>query len=357
MKAHKTINNGKPCWRVIIPTDGSGKRKRRFFKTKDEADQFAADVRASQGDVASRFIAYSIPDQLRLLQAVETAGDATALLEAAQNHAKSKAVRTSLTLAAVIDEFIKSKAAIPIRKNSLASLKSSTGLFAEHVGPIPFADVTAKQIEGWLAQYESSATRRGYLTDLRTLWSFAVKRGYADAVNPARAVERPKLARKQPGIHTIAQVEALLGAALKHDRGLIGYLAPLYFGGLRPKEAEHLQRKKIRNGNIEIDAEVNKNWHRRFIPVNETLAAWLKVRGVQYGPVNLVRRLRRLRKLAGVPWPHDVLRHSFCSYGLVEFGATKTAAWADHSERVLNTNYRNDSITPEKAKAYWALRG
>jgi hypothetical protein len=52
-------------------------------------------------------------------------------------------------------------------------------------------------------------TQRGYLSDVRTMFNFAVRRGYMDR-NPAAGVELPTLDQKPPQIHSPAQVRAVL---------------------------------------------------------------------------------------------------------------------------------------------------
>ena len=44
-----------------------------------------------------------------------------------------------------------------------------------------------------------------------------------------------------------------------------------------------------------------------------SLLIWLDVPGVRFGKINLTKRMRKLVKLAGATWSHDVMRHSFCS--------------------------------------------
>lgn len=60
------------------------------------------------------------------------------------------------------------------------------------------------------------------------------------------------------------------------------------------------------------------------------------------------------RIVKGFPWPHDVMRHSFCSYALPKYGATKTAEWAGHSEQILFQHYR-ERVKPEDVERFWNI--
>jgi len=47
MKIKKTVNHGRTRWRVNDPVSANGRRQRRFFETKEEAERF---VRQQQAD-------------------------------------------------------------------------------------------------------------------------------------------------------------------------------------------------------------------------------------------------------------------------------------------------------------------
>ena len=57
---------------------------------------------------------------------------------------------------------------------------------------------------------------------------------------------------------------------------------------------------------------------------------------------------------AGIEWPHNCLRHSFCSHAVALHGFTWTSLQADHSERMLRDHYR-EVVTKFEADAYFAI--
>ena len=62
-----------------------------------------------------------------------------------------------------------------------------------------------------------------------------------------------------------------------------------------------------------------------------------------------------LKRATGVPWHHNVTRHSFVSYHLAKFqNAGKTALEAGHSEAMLFAHYR-EVVTRPAAKEFWGL--
>lgn len=352
------VNNGHHYWRVIVPKDLlEGQQKRRFFATKEEAEAFIAKLSENRGELTQQFLAYSPSQQITILQSLKTVNyDPDELLRAAMAWSARVQV-SSKRIDEVVEEMMESKAAAGLRERSLKALASSLKMF--QMVDTPFlAKVTPTMIESWLSgghpEVWSAATRRGYLTDVRTLYSFALKRGYA-ASNPALAVDKPKVDKNPPGIHTVPQVEAMLRACLEGEGlELLPSIVLGYFGGLRPDEIKRLEHSAIGKDLIDVDVSTSKTRRRRFVQINETLRLWLKKCPNRIVAKNYDRKFDRVRELAAVPWPHDVLRHSFCSYGVPKYGASQIAQWAGHSEQVLFAHYR-ERVKPKDAEAFWAI--
>lgn len=92
-----------------------------------------------------------------------------------------------------------------------------------------------------------------------------------------------------------------------------------------------------------------------MIELQPNAIAWLNLGG-DLPLKNWFDRLQQVRSMAGLleNWPQDVMRHSFCSYSLPVFGASKTAEWAGHSEDMLFKTYRR-KVSPSDAKAFWEI--
>jgi hypothetical protein len=60
-------------------------------------------------------------------------------------------------------------------------------------------------------------------------------------------------------------------------------------------------------------------------------------------------------KMGFEKWPHDCLRHSYCSYYLAAHeNAAKTALQAGHTESILFRHYRK-LVKKEQAEKFWAV--
>jgi len=81
----------------------------------------------------------------------------------------------------------------------------------------------------------------GYLSDVRTLFNFAIRRGYLD-LNAASGVELPALdGTAIIAIHSPEQVRQVLETARKWDIDVCRHLAVRYFAGVRSAEAHRLR--------------------------------------------------------------------------------------------------------------------
>lgn len=282
---------------------------------------------------------------------------------------------TDALIPKAVSDFVYAKSNAGKRDSYVDKISSNLRSFQNTVATLNVSQVTSAQIESWARNgAKSLATVRSRIIDVQTFFNFSIKKKWC-LKNPASEIEKIILEDKAPGIHTVEEVSALLTCALEHDPSIVGYLATCYFGGLRPTEARSLTKEQVHSDVIEVTGPKAKTRRRRFIPINETLRAWLDVKGAKVGLSKRSRSLDTLRwilsgrklkpkpkhlkqkehVITGFPWPHDVLRHSFCSYGPPKYGASKIAEWAGHSEQILFAHYR-ERVKPADAERYWGLR-
>lgn len=213
--------------------------------------------------------------------------------------------------------------------------------------------ITAEEIESWSSGKWSARTKRNFITIARTFFAFAQRRGYVSS-NPGSAVDLPPHDNKPVAIQTPEQVRTALLTAQRLDLDIMRLLAVQYFAGLRSSEAQQLDETEIGPRYIEVKAHKCKTRRRRLVVINPTLRAWLDAGGKL--PVQSVwKRLVAIKRAAGVAFPSNAARHSFCSYHFANFGsAAKTAMEAGHSEAMLFSHYR-ELVTPEDASQFWAI--
>ena len=260
-------------------------------------------------------------------------------------------------LAELVNEFIVAKARTGRSDRYLRALRNSLGKFAHGRARRPVASLTVREVESWIDRPEWAArTQAGYLADVRVFLNYCLRRGYV-ARNVAACVEAPVCVDlRPPGIHTPAEVAAVLATARRADLDVLRQLAIRYFGGLRSSETMRLREENLRisEGLIEVPAAKSKTRRRRLVTIQPALAAWLAEGGVLRGMREA--RIRDVAKRSGVRWSQNVTRHSFVSYHLAGFrNAGETAMEAGHSEAMLYQHYRA-LVTPAAAAEFWALR-
>jgi integrase len=264
----------------------------------------------------------------------------------------------SLTVAETVNEFLIAKARAARSDRYLRQIRVSLSSFARGRTGRSISEITVSDVEKWLFSKDWKVrTMRGYLADVRTLFNFAVRRGYLKS-SAAAAVELPDdtSSNEAPGIHTPAQVAAVLSVAQSHDLDVLRHLVIRYFAGVRSAEAHRLREENILSdrGYIEIPASKSKTRRRRLVKIQPNLAAWLALGG--HLRAMHPQRIREAVKLAGLLWPKNVTRHSFVSYHLAAFeNAGKTALEAGHSEAMLFGHYR-ELVTRQAATEFWNIR-
>ena len=140
---------------------------------------------------------------------------------------------------------------------------------------------------------------QSYLTDVRTLFAFALKRKYIRD-NPALAVDSPRVEEKPPGIVTPVQARAILDASIDHAPDILPVLVLTMFGGLRRSEAEQLEWAEISDKFVEVKAHKAKTRQRRLIEISPQLRAWLNCSRARHSRANSRRGSRaRARCLLG----------------------------------------------------------
>jgi hypothetical protein len=131
------------------------------------------------------------------------------------------------------------------------------------------------------------------------------------------------------------------------------------------KELRALDWSKINlpERTIRIDASLAKTRQRRVIEIGDALVAYLtpyaKRRGlvVDLGAQEFRRRWEACRRDAGIlPWPHDVMRHTFATYHLAAFNDIgKLSLQMGNSPQVIQSAYKG-LVSKADATRFFSLR-
>lgn len=353
---------------VTLPKLGGGRTRRFFPATPEGKRQAETFLQISKTQVENEGVAaLSIPEGLRLeaircQQLLVTVG--AGLTDAVQfylKHAKPAGGKKGLEDA--ITELLASKRKAGKRESYVSILGWVLKAFAREYPARNVNEITRHDVESWLDQNDSLATRKNHIRDLSIFFEFCRRRGYCGS-NPLENIERPVVTRRRPEIFSVNEAAALLKTAELHPKlELVPTVAIGLFAGLRMSEIKQLDWRCVdfEHNVIDVDESVAKTRQQRNVDMVETLGAWLIPYAKNEGaviPEGFRKKMQRLRELAAITkWPSNGLRHSFGSYHVARFqNANMTALQMGHATTdMLFKHYRNYRIRASDAEAYWNI--
>jgi len=361
VKIKKVVNHGIVRWRVNDPRGNDGKRERKFFETKEDAERYARQKTADREAYGIHFVTIPPSERASLgyqLERLRVLGwSLSAAVDFIQRHGKAP---PSITLGEVATEFLAAKRAAGLRTRYLQTLRASINRFQINRRGRKISEITAAEIQEYIGQNGwAPSTMRSYLVDVRTLFAFAMKRKYLPD-NPALAVDLPRLDENPPEIITPIQAKGLLDACLDTAPDILPVIILSLFGGVRRSEAEKIEWKEIGAEHIEVKAKKAKTRRRRLIPISAQLRAWLDCSrqiGGTLPAVNYADKLRRTLDRADMrtEWPQNALRHSFASYHYAKHrNENETAALMGNSPQMIFAHYR-EIVRPAEAETFFDI--
>jgi len=350
--------------KYVVDGSMNGKRVRKFFETKQEADSWCTmkntellnqGVDGAMFDTSLRIMAQEGAEQLKPF--------GKTIRDAVEHYRRYlEAERKSCRPARCVDELLKAKRSDQKSKRYLNDLAYRLVRFAMAFPNQMVATITTAQIDDWLRSLNlAPQSRKNYRRVVYTLFEFAITRGYA-VENPVAETTTVKVPHKEPGILTVQQTARLLEAA---PPDILPYVAIGAFAGLRRAEIERLDWSDVHFDDdlIEVTAAKSKTAMRRFVSIQPNLREWLlplrKHRGKVTGDLgkHFEKQFAAAREAADITdWPDNALRHSFASYHLAHFGdPNKLALQMGHTNVQTTYNHYRQLVRPRDAENYWKV--
>lgn len=382
-----------------------GKRVRKFFGSEAEAEAELAKLqgeRAEAGPVADRL---SPRERIVFAELRDQLDEVGASMEEAVRFflANSQRVSNPMRMEDLLEAAVDAKSRERLSERYLNGLRSSVGSFCrwEGNGWKWAHEIFPAEVSDWLESNGwAPKTRKNYLTDLSTIFSWGMENGVVGR-NVADDLVAPKVS-KESEIAVLSVVEsarlvirclrpAKVGHYKDEDFGcLLPYVTLGLFCGIRPERELGQMRLgaiDLEEGGVAIDAGSAKSRSRRVVdlPVNgvallkvgipKLMEVWEAQRShparrhdFKVCPPNFRRRFERLRAACGfrVPaagrvngrrWAGDVMRHSFASYHYaLHQNENLLKAQMGHrlSSDVLYQNYRQ-RVSRSAAEVFWSL--
>ncbi len=341
----------------------NGKRERRSFKTKAEADSFADQKKTEKENQGAAALAIPYETKVDAVKAKALlAGHSVALEQAVRYYVKHViAYQNAPTISKIVERMIADAEKNDRRRRTITDLKSRLEGFAEDFGERHLSELTVEEIRAWIDEEDWSArTRINYLTKLSQLYNHALRHNWVDS-NLAERIDRPSVEDTEPKIFTVSHAEELLKNANEHD--LLPYISLGLFAGLRSAELMRLDGKDVNFDEraIIVGQHVAKKRSRRVVEMCDALYEWLSPLKPLKGPIVDTKEFRdNLEELKAAAklesWPHNGLRHSFGSYHLAFHGdAIKTAQQMGHRSSDVVHNHYKALVLKSEAQKFWAL--
>ncbi len=384
--------NGKKRW--VVDGKFNGKRRREQFRTKGQAEAW---LKAEDKDTSSTawWLDLSNGDRVDVMAALNRAKeDGFSLLSAVEAqavHGRGKTHLKKMTLKEAIGcagkdrrwkndpneqkayGFLGDKVLGNIGRGSLNTLRCGLENFMRFTGPtLQCSAVSPELIKSWLLvggdkeQHWEPVTQKLYRAHVRNLFNWCIRQDVVKE-NPVEKLEKINLDPFDPYVLTVDECTKILKLCREQHPEVLPLLTLNLFCGIRPSETRRLKSGKGRDCNFDwednevvFQAKKTKTKMRRFVEMSENCLAWLNLQELNLPIVNANHKwhgfLQDARvKLGYEVWPHDCLRHSFCSYGLRHSeNAAKVALQAGNTERVLFRHYLK-LVSKANAEKFWNI--
>jgi integrase len=251
-------------------------------------------------------------------------------------------------------------------------MKSTLKSFRDFIGAnTQCSKITPTLIKQWLAHPDhggklQNVTKDRNVTRVQNLCNWLIRQDVLSE-NPTAKLEKFNLDAFDPHVLTIEECSKILKLCRTDHFEILPLLVLNLFCGIRPSECRRLNSSKGRMGNfnwedneVVFQAKKTKTKMRRFVEMSENCLAWLNLQELALPVANSGHKwngfLRDARKLLGYEkWPHDCLRHSFCSYGLRNTeNAGKVALQAGNTDKVLFEHYLK-MVSKSDAEKFWNI--
>ena len=379
-----------PWWISIPPRlSDSGKRQKRYFKTKAEAEGAAERIKIRKENHGTAAKLLSPADEQQAVSAFKLLrdfGSETQLSEIVGDYLdRLREKQASKTLTVAWDEYL-ARTDEHLSESHTKNLKS-TKKRLENLHDKMVCDITAKEIDDCL-DGASASYRNAMLREIRAVlnWCMGGSRKWLSN-NPADDCDFSKTKKiGEVRIYTVDQVKKILLAGVKEHAEIVPALSMMLFAGIRPDQEDgeitklewsHVLHDDRHHTRIELPGSITKTGKQRSVKIRPALFSWIqwhqreleksKPKGIKKvsltGLVSpekgtaLRKKIRRVFEEAGVERIQDGFRHTFASYLSKSENLDIVETELGHlgGREVLNRHYRTD-VRESIANKFWALR-
>ena len=195
----KVINHGNPRWRATAQV--GGRRRQRFFKTKEQAQGWLSEVRWQQ-PTEQFWNALPLAEKQRVMLNYQSR----------QEKGPEGNIKPA-SLAEAASRYLRVREEQNLRPLTLRQIRWKLNLLAEAFGELPCHELTAAMLEGWFAARNwKRSTIEGVLAKIGPFLNWCIMESYC-IDNTLKYIIIPKEDEAKPSIFGPDQVACLMAAA------------------------------------------------------------------------------------------------------------------------------------------------
>ena len=363
-----TIHGNK---RYEIDMSLAGERKRKYFKTLQEAKDEAARQAILQGHIGQKAFQLDESSREDALKAIELLKEyKTSLQDAAKFYIKHQSAKQGRGINELIDEYISyqkkrvnsTDETDSIREKSYTDIKQRIGFWRVFDERSPDS-ISDEEIRAVIKSKNLSGTsQKNYLRHLSIFFRWCIDHGYGSA-NPVEKI-KIKQRRKDPKIYEPNEVISIFEKSKEIYPDIIPYFALAFFAGVRPDEIMRMSWEDIKwkRNVISISTSTSKTNSSRNILIKPNLKSWLKKyestgKIFPHSESTLKRKRASIYKAAELSTIQDGARHSFATFYYALEGLEKTIDALGHSSsEMLLKHYKSQIVgREEEAKEFFDI--
>lgn len=304
--------------------------------------------------------------KLDAVLAIRVLPEGVSLLDAASFYAQNKGGIASITVEQGAEQYIEARQeqlnSEEIRETTFMEVRVKIGALSNRFGSESLGALTPEILLDWMRDVKKLSPNSiyQYINVLGTFFKWAVRNKYL-VHNPLEDVKRPKRKRNcgNASFLSVADAVAILTTAAHQVPEMVPYFALGMFAGIRPYEAQRLQWDSINldEGVIRIESSVSKTDDARVVEICSALRVLLAEYYSKEKYVIFTRKkFDKVKKLSGVKWSDDLLRHTFATYHLaLHQSADKTAYQMGHRDADLLFRHYKGMTNTTDAQNFWSI--
>lgn len=364
ISVYRSKSQGAYCLDIPAGLAPDGKRHRRYFPSKKEADDEKSRLTAEIRRHGTDSPLLPLTEQLALKELSEKVARLGGDLRAIVNDWVARQAKSSIAVSELCEDFIDNRAA-GFSAPYVTAISNSVSHWKRHYGNVVARSIDGKMARDMLNKMGATPSMWNFhRRHLSVIMSHAVSLGFAE-FNPFAQLKPRATPPRTIHILTPDQMVAALAVASKSRNAgwLVPYLALCGFSGCRVEEVYRLNWPAIGEKQIDLPIAGTKTKSRRLVAISPNLAEWLapyrQPKGcvVPLTPNRWGKAMQEFRAKLPFEWHQNVLRHSFCSYHLASTGNMHdTAMEAGHrTTKMLFQHYLN-GVTKDEAAEWWDIR-